>query len=139
MQKLDQHEVLLKRGTVADQNLDLANVGKRARRVDLALPAEVRELAGKRSFEIAAGETEIRPSLELRFGHHRLRQHRGARRLLSANDGLHALMLQSEQAEQRDPEDRNRDHHLEQRKCARAPAKRIHFDVVLIPAASRRR
>ena len=134
MQKLDQHEILLERGTVPNQNLDLANVGKGAGLDDGALPSEVGELAGKRLLEIAAGEAEIRPSLELRFGHHRLRKHRGPGRLLSANYGLHALMLQSEQAEQRDTEDRNRDHHLEQRKCARAPAKRIHFEVVLIPA-----
>src|SRR3984957_12050805 len=133
MQKLDQQEILLERGTVPDQNFDLANVGEGAGLGDRALPAEVPELAGKRRFEIAALDAKIRPPLELRFGHHRLRQHRGSCRLLSANHGLHALMLQSEQAEQRDPEDRNRDHHLEQRKSACAVAKRVHRDVVLIP------
>ena len=55
-------------------------------------------------------------ALELRFGHHRLRQHRGARDLLRANHDCMTLMMQSEQAEQRDPEDRHRDHHFEQSK-----------------------
>lgn len=35
-------------------------------------------------------------------------------------------MMQSQQAEQRDAEDRNRDHHLEQSKRARVPAKKTH-------------
>lgn len=37
--------------------------------------------------------------------------------------------MQSQQAEQRDAEDRNRDHHLDQSKRARAPAKKIHRDI----------
>src|ERR1700678_1372524 len=126
MQELDDAEVLRKVGAVANHNLDLAHVGKHARGLDVARPSEVPELARKRRFEIAAGDAEIRKALELRFGHDRLREHRGPRRLLRANDRLHALMLQAEQAEQRDPEDRNRDHHLEQRECARAPAKNVH-------------
>src|SRR5579862_5622231 len=128
MHELDQHEVFREPGTVADLNPDLAHIGKDARGLDIPFPSEVRELARERRLEIAGGNAELRISFELRFGHHRLRQHRGARRLLRANDGLHALVMQSQQAEHPDTEDRNRDHHLEQRKRARAPANRIHPD-----------
>ncbi len=38
-------------------------------------------------------------------------------------------MMESQQADQRDAEDRNRDHHLDESKRARAPAKKIHFDI----------
>src|ERR1019366_4431196 len=126
MQELDQREGLRESGTIVDRNHDLANIGKHARGHDHPFPSEVAELAAERRFEIASGGTEIRKSLELRLRHHGLRKHRGSRRLLSTNDGLDALMMQSHQPEQRDAEDRNRDHHFDQSKRARAPAKKLH-------------
>src|ERR1700722_17287967 len=133
MQELDEREALAKRRAVANHDLDLAYVGKHARGDDLALPAEIRKLPGERRFEIATGATEIRISLELSFGHDGLREHRGSRRLLRANHRLQTLMVQPEQAEQRYPEDRNRDHHFEQRKSWCAAAEQIHL-VTVIPA-----
>src|SRR5208282_4189015 len=126
MQELDEREGLRKPGAVMDRNLDLANIGKHARGLDRSFPSEVGELAVERRFEIACGGAEIRKSLELRLRHYGLRKHRGSRRLLSANDRLHALMLQPQQPEQRDAENGYRDHHLDQSKRARAPAKKIH-------------
>src|SRR5271155_3715174 len=129
MHELDQLEALRKLGTVTDQNLDLANIGEHARFDDVARPSKVGELTGERRLEVAAGHAEVREALELGFGHHRLRQHRSPRDLLRANYRDHALMMQSEQAEQRDPEDRHRDHHLEQGECARAAVKKLHCDI----------
>src|ERR1039457_7697170 len=122
MQELDEREGLREPGTVVDRNHYLANIGKHARGHDHPLPSEVAELAAERRFEIASGGAELRESLELRLGHHGLRKHRGSRRLLSANDGLEALMMQSQQADQRDAEDRNCDHHFATSKNARAAA-----------------
>src|SRR5271166_320615 len=129
MDELDDPEALPKPGAVVDRHHDLANGGKHAGGFDQPFPLEVRELAGERRLEIAAGVAEIRKSLELRLGHHRLRQHRGARGLLRANDGLHALMMQSQQAHQCETKDRHCDHDLEQSKRTRAPAERIHRDI----------
>src|ERR1019366_28226 len=126
MQELDEREGLREPGTILDRNHDLANIGKRARGLDHPFPSAVAELAAERRLEITLGEAEIRKARELRLRHHGLRKHRGSRRLLSADDGLHALMMQSQQADQRDAEDRNRDHHLDQSKRARAPAKKLH-------------
>src|SRR5580704_4292642 len=129
MEELDQLEALRKLGTVTNQNLDLPNVGKHTRLDDVACPPKVGKLIGERRLEIAAGHAEVGETLELRFGHHRLRQHRGARRLLRADYGHHALMMQSEQAEQRDTENGHRDHHLEQSERARAALKKLHCDI----------
>src|ERR1035437_1229135 len=102
VQELDEREALREPGTIVDRNHNLANIGKHARGLDHPFPSEVAELAAERRFEIASGGAQIRKLLELRLRHHGLRKHRGSRRLLSANDGSHALMMQSQQADERD-------------------------------------
>ena len=54
-------------------------------------------------------------SLGLR--HYRLREHRGARDFLPADDALQVLMLERKQREQRDAEHGDRDQHFEQREA----------------------
>ncbi len=59
MHELHQLEILRKLGTVPDQNLDLAHVGKHPRRFDIPFPSEVGEFTGEGRFEVAAGDAEI--------------------------------------------------------------------------------
>src|SRR5271168_24725 len=126
MQVLHQLEALRQARAVMDRDPDFADVREDAGWFDYSLPSEVGELVGERGLEIAAGVAEVREALQFRFGHHGLREHRGARLLLCANDRLNALMLQAEQARQRDAKDSDRDHHLQQREGARPLPDEIH-------------
>src|SRR5207247_2432743 len=94
----------------------LAQVAERGRE-NLALPAQVGIAVGIALLEVTAGLADVGERTDLRLGHERPREQRRLGDALIAIDERERLHVQPEEADEREPEHRDRDQDLEEREA----------------------